>query len=80
VHLLVCIICGATDDTKISMACRLKEIFDPGSINTERRRSVLGIMLHKADSHFMQSIAHKTCLSVLWEKFCDLHDPTGPIS
>jgi len=29
---------------------------DPGSINTERRRSVLGIMLHMVDSHFMQPL------------------------
>ena len=55
-HLLVCInvICGDADDT-ISVVCRLRN-FDPGSINTERRRSVLGTMLHKADSHFMQPI------------------------
>jgi hypothetical protein len=56
VHLLVCInlICGDADDT-ISVACRLRNS-DPGSINTECRRSMLGIMLHKADFHFMQPI------------------------
>lgn len=45
---------------------------DPGlgSINTERRRSILVIMSHKALSpHAIKSnIAHKACLSVLWEE------------
>jgi hypothetical protein len=51
---------------------------DPGlgSINTERRRSILVIMSYKALSlHAIHpNLAHKTCLSVLWEGLV-IHDP-----